>query len=185
LVEKPSKLQPALVGGLILGLGSSIPVLDYGNFCCCLWALVASAIAVRMLIKRSPQLPVSSGDGAAAGLLVGLVASAISLVISVPLRMLLWSNTVGAIRTMADSYSDPAGRIWMNEMVRIMEEHPVMLPFLSWFLLAIGSTAVAVVGGIIGVALFEKRKGQPVAPPPPPPQPPLPWDQNPTGGTDL
>jgi hypothetical protein len=185
LVEKPSKLQPALVGGLILGLGSSIPILDYGNFCCCLWALLASAIAVRMLIKRSPELPVSSGEGAATGLLVGLVGSAISLVISVPLRMLMWSNTVEAIRNMADGYGDPQGRILMNQMVRIMEENPVLLPFLSWFLLAIGSTTVAIVGGIIGVSLFEKRKGQVVAPPEPPPQPPLPWDQSPPGGTDL
>jgi hypothetical protein len=44
MIEKPSKLQPALLGGLVLGLGSVIPGLHYGNFCCCGWGLVGGAL---------------------------------------------------------------------------------------------------------------------------------------------
>ena len=82
MVEKPSKLQPALLGGLVLGLGSVIPGLSYGNLCCCGWALVAGALAASLLIRRSPVFPIKSGDGAAAGAFAGVVGSSAAVAVS-------------------------------------------------------------------------------------------------------
>jgi len=180
LISKPSKLQPALVGGLILGLGSSIPVLDYGNFCCCLWALVGGAVAARMLARRSPVLPVTSGDGAVAGLLSGLVGSAIGLLISVPIKLLLWSRVIEGLRATSDRYNDPAFRTAFAEAIRMAEQHPMLVVLLSWLMFSFVEIGVASLGGVIGVAFFEKRKGQT---PPPPPQPQLPYDFNPPGSS--
>ena len=83
MVEKSSKLQPALLGGLVLGLGSVIPVVSYGNLCCCGWGIVGGALAAYLLIKRSPVLPITKREGASAGALAGVVGSVIYLIIGV------------------------------------------------------------------------------------------------------
>jgi hypothetical protein len=85
MTEKPSKIQPALLGALVLGFGSVIPVVSYGNLCCCGWGIIGGALAAYLLIKRSRVLPITKSDGAGAGALAGVVGSLIYLVIGVPL----------------------------------------------------------------------------------------------------
>ncbi|HMG35414.1 MAG TPA: hypothetical protein VKM94_15860 [Blastocatellia bacterium] len=183
-MSKPSKLQPALIGGLILGLGSSIPVLNIGNYCCCLWAVIGGLIAARMLVKRSPVLPVTSGDGATAGLLAGLVGSAINLVIAVPIELLGWSASLENARQMSDQFQDVASRAVFSQMMNYLEDHPLGALLIFWLAFAFLGTGMAALSGVIGVSLFEKRRTQPPSPPPPappppsepPPQHPLPFD---------
>lgn len=199
MFEKPSKLQPALLGGLVLGLGSVIPGLSYGNLCCCGWGLIAGALAARLLIKRSPVFPIKGGDGAAAGALAGVVGSFIYLVIGVPLNLLQWSTVVSQIEQRAETSSDPASQAAIRQVISVMQEHPVLIALGLWLIFAIVGIGVAAIGGIIGVAMFEKRKGQqypPQAPPPaagfppgyappgPPPGGPPPPGQAPYGGSE-
>src|SRR5262249_57366653 len=87
MVEKPSKLPPALVGGLILGILSAIPFVNLGNACCCLWVLIGGIVAAKMLINQSPVLPVGAGDGAAVGALAGAIGAAADLVLGGPLAL--------------------------------------------------------------------------------------------------
>src|SRR5260370_25414316 len=87
MVEKPSKFTPALIGGLVLGILSAIPVVNFGNLCCCLWVLIGGAVAARMLISRSPVFPVRAGEGAAVGALAGAIGSVVNLVLGVPLGL--------------------------------------------------------------------------------------------------
>lgn len=169
MVDKPSKLQPVLLGGLVLGLGSVIPGLSYGNLCCCGWAIVGGALAASLLIKRSPVLPITSGDGAAAGALVGLVGSFINLIIGVPITLLQWKTVMAQMQQRADSVSDPASREMVRQMTGAMQSHPAFIALGLWLLFAIASVGMAALGGVIGVAMFEKRKGQPSSQPPYPP----------------
>jgi hypothetical protein len=169
MVEKPSKLQPVLLGGLVLGLGSVIPGLSYLNLCCCGWAIVGGALAAYLLIKRSTVLPVTSGDGAAAGALAGVVGSFINLVIGVPLTLLQWKNVVSQIQQRADNLPDAASREVMSQFADAMQSHPALIALGLWLLFAIVGMGMAAVGGLIGVAMFEKRKGQPPSQPPYPP----------------
>ena len=199
MVEKPSKLQPALLGGLVLGLGSVIPGLSYGNLCCCGWALVAGALAANLLIRRSPVFPIRSGDGAAAGALAGVVGSFINLVIGVPFTLLQWNTVVSQIEQRAEASSDPPSREAMRQILSVMQSHPVLIALCIWLIFAIVGIGVAAIGGVIGVAMFEKRKGQPYppdgpppatgfppgyAPPGPPPGGPEPPVQAPYGGSE-
>ena len=169
MIEKPSKLQPVLLGGLVLGLGSVIPGLSYGNFCCCGWAIVGGALAAYLLIKRSTILPITSGDGAAAGALAGIVGSFINLVIGVPLTLLQWKNVVSQMQQRADNVSDAASREMVRQMTDAMQSHPALIALGFWLLFAIVGVGMAALGAVIGVAMFEKRKGQPPSQPPHPP----------------
>lgn len=169
LIEKPRKLQPALVGGLITGVLSSIPVIDAGNLCCCLWVLLGGAIAARMLVKRSPYLPITTGAGAEVGALAGVVSAGIVLVIGVPLGLLMSSTSTESLRQIADSIGNPAFREATLQVTDVMRDHGLLFALLSWFIRSIIMIAFATLGGMIGVAMFEKRKGQQPPPPPPPP----------------
>jgi len=175
MVEKPSKLQPVLLGGLVLGLGSVIPGLSYLNLCCCGWAIVGGVLAAYLLIKRSPVLPVTSGDGAAAGALAGVVGSFINLVIGVPLSLLRWNTVISQMQQRADNVPDAASREMVKQMTDTMQSHPAVIALGLWLLFAIVGVGMAALGGVIGVAMFEKRKGQY---PPQPPYSPAGFQQN-------
>jgi hypothetical protein len=183
MVEKPSKLQPALLGGLVLGLGSVIPGLSYGNLCCCGWALVAGALAAKLLIRRSPLFPIKNGDGAAAGALAGVVGSFINLVIGVPFTLLQWNNVVSQVEQKAETSSDPASREAVRQILTVMQGHPVLIALAIWLIVAIVGIGVAAIGGVIGVAMFEKRKGQQYPPEAPSPGAAFPPGYAPPGGT--
>ena len=182
MVEKPNKLQPALVGGLVLGLLSSIPFVSLANICCCLWVLLGGAIAARMLVKRSPVLPVTMGDGAVVGLLAGAVGAGVMLLISVPLGILGVGSGMAEslLRYMGEAVNDPNVRQEMERAIEQMRQQSagqrLAGVLFNWLISAVVTVAFATLGGIIGVAIFEKRKGQPpVAGPggyPPPGYPP-------------
>jgi hypothetical protein len=188
MIQKPSKIQPALLGGLVMGLGSVIPGLNYVNFCCCGWAIVGGAVAAFLLKKRSPVLPISSGEGAGAGALAGVVASVIYLAIGVPLSLLQWNGVVDQMNQRSDSFSDAASREMFRQIVGTMQDHPVLISLAGWLVFTLIGVGAAAVGGVIGVALFEKRKGPGYPQQPPPPAGFMPGygppGQAPFGGTE-
>ena len=86
----PSKTQPALLGGLAIGVLSALPVINLAN-CCCAWILFGGALAAYLTQQNHPE-PIGAGDGAAAGLMAGAVGAfvwaAISLTIHTALAIL-------------------------------------------------------------------------------------------------
>jgi len=167
MIEKPSKLQPALLGGLVLGLGSVIPIVSYGNLCCCGWGIAGGALAAYLLIKRSPILPISKSDGAGAGSLAGVVGSLIYLVIGVPFTLLQWKSLVTQMEQRSENFPDAASREMINQIVAMMQGNPVLICLVMWIMFSVVAVGAATLGGVIGVAIFEKRKGQPYPPQPP------------------
>ena len=143
-----NKLKPALLGGLVVGFLSAIPFI---NYCCCIWSIGGGVLAAYLYIKSSPT-PVSMGDGAMVGGLAGVVGGIIYLVIGLPIAILF-------------------GMAAMEEqLTRTGVQLPfsgVLLMIVSGILAAIFLAVLATLGGIIGVAIFEKRKGNGIAPPPP------------------
>lgn len=169
MTEKPSKLQPALLGGLVVGLGSVIPGLSYGNLCCCGWGIVGGALAGYLMIRRSPTLPITKGEGAGAGSLAGLVGSLIYLVIGVPLSLLQWPSVISQMQGRGDAMDDPAAREMFRKIVATMQDHPALISLAIWLIFSAVAVGMAALGGVIGVAMFEKRKGQQYATPGPTP----------------
>lgn len=144
------KLKPALIGGLVAGVLSVIPIVAT---CGCLWSIGGGVLAGFLFIPKSPT-PVKAGEGAILGALAGVVAAVIRIVIGIPL-----------------SYAMAANMGLEEQMERMGMELPVtgmMLILLGTVLGAIFAIALSTVGGLIAVPLFEKRKGEPPVPPPPP-----------------
>jgi len=179
---KPDKTKPALVGGLILGVLSIIPIVQFGNCFCCLWVLLGSAIAAKMLIDRSPDMPVTIGDGAVVGAMAGSVGALIYLVIGVPLGLLLQSivPTKEIILSFYEKIiTDPVMMEQIRRQIEMAQPSAgaaFAQAIIYGFIFAVIMVVFATLGGIIGVALFEKRKGTQL----PPPQPG--YGQPPYGG---
>ena len=81
-----NKLKPAVIGGVVLGLLSAIPFVNFVNICCCAWAILGGLLASYLYIKNS-STPATAGDGAVIGAIAGAIGAVIYLVIGIPLAI--------------------------------------------------------------------------------------------------
>lgn len=159
-----NKLKPALIGGIVLGILSVIPFVSAVNLCCCLWAILGGMLASNLYVKSSPT-PVKAGDGAALGAIAGAVGAVISVILGIPIDLAMGPIMRRMIVSLLQNV-DPR----QAEMLRAQWEassSDVASIIIQALVVAALLFVFAIVGGLIGVAIFEKRKG-PAAPPPPP-----------------
>ncbi|MGI8919457.1 MAG: hypothetical protein ACR2H6_12740 [Pyrinomonadaceae bacterium] len=152
-----NKIKPALLGGGALGLLLVITVVissfvPFIGCCNCLWPIAAGVLATMFYVKGSAT-PATIADGAMVGAIAGVVGGLIYLVIGLPLSFLI--NGVTA----------------MDAQVRQMSPD---FPIAGAALLIVGGligfvifVVLATLGGVLGIPIFEKRKGTIDAPPPP------------------
>src|SRR5215475_2142362 len=170
--------QPALVGGIIAGLLSVIPLVNWVNCCFCAWLLVGGAVATKMLINRTPR-PVRSGEGALVGAIAGLIASGIYSLIGLAL-VVLGIGRSQQQQEMLDRIAERTNDPNVRDMIQRIGEMLVNQSPVGRILLALaGMVVVSVIyvgfstlGGLLGVAMFESRRGQPPPPQYPPQYPP-------------
>jgi len=166
--------QPAVIGGLIVGVFSAIPGVSALNCCFCAWALIGGAVAVSMTAKRSPRFP-RSGEAAQIGLWAGAVAALTFLLLSIPI--LISGVTTEASLKLVESI---VGNLSNPELESVMEEAMeearsqsagqrllTSLPFL--FIQAGIYLGFTVLGSLLTRAV--RRPASPPLPPPPPPAP--------------
>src|SRR6185369_12801057 len=159
-----NKLKPALIGGGILGVLSVIPFVSAINICCCLWAILGGMLASYLYIKSSPT-PARPGDGAILGAIAGAIGAAISLVLGIPISYAMGGTTRNLMLRLMESVNPQQA-----EMMRRQIEasgNSIAGAIINGVILAVLLFVFSIIGGLIGVAIFEKRKG--ALPPPPPP----------------
>lgn len=151
-----NKIVPVLVGGVLIGVLSSIPIISAVNICFCAWAIVGGALAAFMFVKKSPE-PVSPGGGFSTGALAGLIGSVIYVILFVPIALLM--NLPIKYSAMLHQYY--GSRLYDPDVDGyIVLGGAVLLSFV--FL-----TVMAGVGGLLGAKIFEKRGAGEALPPPP------------------
>ena len=64
--SKPNYGQPALIGGLVMGVLSALPLVSAGNICCCLWVVTGGLVAA-YLLQQNQAMPISRGRRRARG----------------------------------------------------------------------------------------------------------------------
>jgi hypothetical protein len=157
------KLKPALIGGVVLGLLSSIPLINWVNFCCCLWAILGGMLASYLYIKNSPT-PVGAGDGAILGVIAGVIGGLVSLVVGIPVSILASAAMSGLMRSLMENVDPSQARAMETQMqAAATVSGAIIQGIIGAVLLVIFST----IGGLLGIPIFEKRKGN-LTPPPPP-----------------
>ena len=154
------RLQPALWGGLFIGVLSALPLVSAGNCCCCLWVLVGGVLAAYLRQQNNPY-QIDAAEGAIVGLMAGALGGVVCTILSIPFQMM----------------TGPMQQAWMDralsnnpeitpEMREMMERLTTGAGFrlIGAIITVLVFSIFGTLGGLIGVAVFKKN-----LPPPPPP----------------
>jgi len=163
----PAKLQPALLGGVTIGVLSALPVINLAN-CCCAWILFGGALSAYLMQQNHPE-PIQTGDGAIVGLLAGIIGAFVWVIVSVPIGVAMAPfQSAMAERAMRDA-AEMAPEL--RGIFENMSGAPAMgigLIF-GFFVMLCVSTVFGMIGGLFGALMFKKHQ-PPLIPPPIPPQ---------------
>jgi hypothetical protein len=176
-------IKPALIGGVLIGILSAVPLLNMLNCLCCAWVIGGGIFASYLYVKDAP-FPVTLGGGVALGLLTGVIGAVVDTIFSIPLYFAM-SGMGGFAEQLSELLDrvpnlDPEARRMFLSLVS--ESGGAAVFTISVLMQLVIFALVAMLGGAIGVAIFEKRKPgngtpthypttQPQGDPPPPPPP--------------
>lgn len=162
-----NKLQPAIIGGVALfGMLILTAIIQHVfptylasilGCCNCLWPIAGGALAAFLYIKKSAT-PVRTGDGAILGALAGAIGGVLYLIIGTPVNYFLNHAR------MEEQFENLRQLGW--SIPENLTVFPLMI--IGGVLGVIVYAALATIGGLIGIPLFEKRKDGGASAPPPP-----------------
>ncbi|MEP6783592.1 MAG: hypothetical protein ABI983_07980 [Acidobacteriota bacterium] len=165
---KSSKLQPALLAGVAIGVLSSLPIISLGNACCCAWVVFGGALAA-YLLQQNDHAPVTAGDGAVVGLMAGVVGAVVGAVLSIVVSLAAGPYQSQMIDWILSSSRDlpPEARSVLEEMRGgVMGGALAGIGFIVGLVFSLVVYSIfGLLGGLLGAVLFRK----PVPPPAPPP----------------
>jgi len=148
-----SKFQPALLGGLVMGVLSALPIVNAGNLCCCLWVIVGGGIAAYLLQANQPE-PIATGDGAVVGLLAGVIGAVVSSVISIPLNLMMGPVQARMMQRALENVPDiPPAFLTFAESSGVT----ILGAILQFVVMLVAGAIFSTVGGIIGAAMFRTK----------------------------
>ena len=148
---------PVSLGGLFIGVLSALPLVSYGNCCCCVWIVSGGVIAVYL---RQQKLvgPVDAAEGALVGLLAGVVGGILGALLSIPFERYQQDLVLRILETNPDFPAE------MRDMMqRAAGEGGGAFRAAAMVLNVLMSSVFGLLGGLLGVAIFKKN-----APPQPP-----------------
>jgi hypothetical protein len=151
------KLQPALLGGVFIGVLSTLPIINLGNCVCCMWVIGGGALAVYLMQQNYPYA-VNAADGALVGLLAGVVGGIVGGLLLVPIMMAFGPFQQRLVeRVMAINPDVPEQT---RDMIQRMAAGSAVMGVALVIKIVFGICIDAVfgmLGGLLGVALFKKK----------------------------
>jgi hypothetical protein len=177
-MNQEGMLKPALIGGVILGILSAIPIVNALNCLCCAWVIGGSMLAAHLYVKSSP-VAVTLGRGVGLGLLTGAIGAIVDVLFAIPMHLMMRGmgvnfteslrETLEQIPNMSPEMKDALGRFFADG-----GGPGIFFIIVVGFFTLIVYSIVGMLGGALGVAIFEKRKPGTIEGPPPIPHPPAP-----------
>jgi len=151
--QRPGMFVPALIGGVIAGILSGIPLV---NCLCCLWIIGGGLLAGYFLTKESPVV-LTAGDGAIVGIFTGIIAAIVEAVVNIPFRAVSEKLVQGMMDRFSQYYEElPSG--WESWLEDGGFEGSIVWTVLGLVVSVVIFSALGALGGIIGISLFKKKK---------------------------
>jgi hypothetical protein len=172
--QKPDKFIPALYGGIIMAVISSVPFLSLINCLCCAGVLFGGFIAVYFYKNNfTPDTPpFTNADCIAVGALAGVVSAVIGTFLSM-IFLAVFGNVMAQFILDALRHSNLQ---MPDEVLSQIEQSmggamTILFVLSAFFKALIVDVVFGLLGGLIGYSVF-KPKQQPGTPMPPMPPPP-------------
>ena len=165
---KPDKFIPALYGGIIISLVSSIPFVSFINCFCCAGILTGGALAVYFYKNNfTPDTPpFTSGDCLVVGALAGVIGAIAGTILSAIFTMMFGNVMIDfVVRRLQELNLNLPDEVW-----RALEEarnRPLGFGrfIFQFFPNLIIYSVFGLLGGLIGYSIFKPKN---VMMPPPP-----------------
>jgi len=158
--KQPSKLVPALIGGGVMAVLSSFPIISIGNCFCCLWILLGGGLAAYLYSREFPEGEMlTSGDGALIGLVAGLFGALFTSLLSSLFILIGFRFSPEIFREFIENSQDmpPEFRNFMQGWSSGEGLGSFMI-VMNLFMNVIIDSIFGTLGGLIGAAIFSKQK---------------------------
>ena len=157
-MPQPAKLQPALFGGLFIGVLSALPFVSAGNCFCCMWVIGGGLLATYLMQQNHPY-PITAADGALVGLLAGMFGGVVGTLVSIPVDMMMGPFQRQLMERIVSNPDFPAETRAMLENMNVcaMAGPSVIGTMVKLVTFVIVGLIFGMLGGLLGVALFKKK----------------------------
>ncbi len=167
--EKPSKLMPAVYGGIVMGVLSGIPFLNFINCLCCAGVLLGGFLAVFFYNKDlAPDMLLTNSDGLQLGALAGVVGAVVSTLISVLLILTIGNISGEAMYELVYGIYDSMGIInqmspdQLDQLDQMKASELSPFNIISAFIIY---PLFGLLGGLIGYSVYKKKPTMTNTPP--------------------
>ncbi|MDE0189886.1 MAG: hypothetical protein OXQ90_00880 [Gammaproteobacteria bacterium] len=152
-------LKAALISGVIFGIASGLPYIGAVNIACCALYIGGGVLAAYLFMKDLPTTEKAPyGNGSVVGLLVGLIAGVVATVTSLVTGGITdqAEQTLDMMRmTAGQGVEIPQGLLDLFDTSEGASGGLILLNLVSN---VVTGAIAACIGGIVGVAIFHKKK---------------------------
>src|SRR5262249_34890770 len=96
--------RPAILGGLFIGILSSLPIIGAAN-CCCLWVISGGMLTVYLAQQDKPE-PIETGEAVVGGLIAGLIGGILVCLVTYAKFMVLGPMIQSSLDQVRQQLSD-------------------------------------------------------------------------------
>lgn len=146
------RVQPAVLGGLFIGILSTLPIINLGNACCCLWVISGGALAAWLLQQHQTE-PITGADGALIGLMAGVVGAFTGALLQIPVEIFFGPIQKEWIERLMQGQGDMPPQ-FMEMLNRPMSAATVIADLIFRL---VAYVIFGMLGGVLGVAIFRRK----------------------------
>jgi hypothetical protein len=146
------RYQPALLGGLFIGVLSALPVINLAN-CCCLWVILGGMLTVYLQQQATPA-PVETASAALQGLIAGAIGGLINGLVSMVMFRFMGGDAQQAVEQALSNIPNMPPET--AEWVRSLTQGP-SLALISMVVTIPLYAVFGLLGALLGLAFFRKK----------------------------
>jgi hypothetical protein len=167
--QQPSKLMPAVYGGLLIGIVSGVPFLSWINCACCAGVMAGGILAVNLFRRDlDPRYHMDMGDGAQLGLMAGVFGA----IVATALSQVFATVSFEMVRKIISTYvQDPEMEALFDRFRP--DSFARGLIFIGFLINLVFYSIFGLIGGLIGISWYGKstppyyqQMDRPTTPPP-------------------
>ena len=146
------RFQPALLGGLFIGVLSALPVIGIAN-CCCLWVITGGMLTTYLQQQATP-MPVETSAAALFGLIAGAIGGFLNSLAGMLMFKIFGGDSQQAIEQALSNVPNmpPETAEWLRSLTQG--------PYLALITMVVTVPLYAVfgmLGALLGLAFFRKK----------------------------
>jgi hypothetical protein len=171
--NRPDKLLPALYGGIIIGVISAVPFLNWINCCCCAGVMLGGFLSV-LFYKNdlAPSAMLTNGDALQLGALAGLFGAVIGTGVNALFLSVLGNLSGESLAELLRGFEDvipPKAFDGLEEGILQADRIGPVAVLWSFITSLVIDPLFGLIGGLIGYAVFKPKQPPQAFPQAPPP----------------